>query len=279
MPGRANHRLQPEFFTMVSPLVQTLGSAFFQSLPECPGVYFFHDADDKLLYVGQSGNLKKRIGSYRFVSADRHPRRTLRLIRRVHRITWRTCSAATEAIALESELLLELRPAFNRAGVWKSPPAWVRVLCVEGRLELRIRTSEEKDDGEAGPFRGGFRYAFPALVRVLHAVLENRCHPWDFPCGLTRTLVGPEHVWILSESAGQHIPFLTSFLENGDAGLLETCRSLLASQPLSAPGLTWWEEQFEMLKPFVRTIPATVAETGAEISGEFGPSLNPNDLP
>ena len=256
MPGRANNRLQPEFFTMVSPLVETLGAAFFQSLPECPGVYFFHDSEDKLLYVGQSGNLKKRIGSYRFVNADRHPRRTLRLIRRVHRITWRTCTAAPEAIALESELLLELRPAFNRAGVWKSPPAWVRVLCADGRLELRFRTGVEKETGEAGPFRGGFRYAFPSLVRVLHAVLENRCHPWDFPCGLTRTTVGPEHIWRMSEHNGHYLTVLTGFLEHGDATLIELCRTFLATQPLSVSGLAWWEEQFEMLQPFVTPAPA-----------------------
>ncbi|MDB6070992.1 MAG: helicase UvrC [Verrucomicrobiales bacterium] len=237
---------------MVSPLVQTLGAAFFQSLPESPGVYFFHDCDDRLLYVGQSGNLKKRIGSYRFVSADRHPRRTLRLIRRVHRITWRLCDAAAEAIALESALLLELRPSYNRAGVWKAPPGWVRVSCQDGRLEVRLRMGEESEADESGPFRGGFRYAFPALVRVLHAALEKRYHPWDFPCGLTRATVGPEHAWNLSGDTGPWLGNLTDFLQKGDGSLLDSCRGILAEQTLTLAGLAWWEEQFEMLQPFVR---------------------------
>jgi excinuclease UvrABC nuclease subunit len=84
-----------------------------------PRVYFFHGGDGELLYIGQSLDLRERIGSYRHVTPEKNPKRTLKLVHRIVRIEWKECSTQTEAIDLERVLLLEHRPPFNRAGVWK----------------------------------------------------------------------------------------------------------------------------------------------------------------
>lgn len=118
---------QLKLFSTESPLVARLGVEFFRGLPEKPGVYFFHDDTGRLLYIGQSGDLKARLGSYRHVTPEKNPKRTLRLIHRTHRIQWKACKTAREAIKLEATLLLEHRPPFNRAGVWQGAPWWLRV--------------------------------------------------------------------------------------------------------------------------------------------------------
>lgn len=74
---------QLKLFHIESPLSVRLGSDFFRSLPSVPGVYFFHGKDGELLYIGQSLDLRARIGSYRHVTPEKNPKRTLKLVHRV----------------------------------------------------------------------------------------------------------------------------------------------------------------------------------------------------
>ena len=113
--------VQPCLFADPQPLVERLGRDFFRQLPEAPGVYLMRDGSDAVLYVGKAKNLRKRLGSYRVANPDRMRGRLLRLLHRVQRIDCEKCSDETAALARESELLLSLRPRFNRAGVWPPP--------------------------------------------------------------------------------------------------------------------------------------------------------------
>src|SRR5437016_7389662 len=100
------------------PLVERLGREFFRQAPESAGVYLMRDATDTVLYVGKARNLRKRLASYRVANPDRMRPRHLRLVRAIARIDLQECSDESSALARESELLLELRPRFNRAGTW-----------------------------------------------------------------------------------------------------------------------------------------------------------------
>src|SRR5438045_2549964 len=101
---------QLRLFRIESPLSVRLGNQFFSSLPAVPGVYFFYASQGELLYIGQSSNLKARIGSYRHITLEKAARRTLRLVHRTARIEWKACTTATEAVEVERVLLLEHRP-------------------------------------------------------------------------------------------------------------------------------------------------------------------------
>ncbi|WP_397382395.1 GIY-YIG nuclease family protein [Prosthecobacter sp.] len=74
---------QLKLFQIENPLSVRLGSDFFRSLPSVPGVYFFYGKDGELLYIGQSLDLRARIGSYRHVTPEKNPKRTLKLVHRV----------------------------------------------------------------------------------------------------------------------------------------------------------------------------------------------------
>lgn len=103
------------------PLVERLGTQFFQQAPERPGVYLMRSVSEEVLYVGKAKNLRKRLGSYRVANPDRMSRRHLRLVNAVKRIDLFECDTESSALAKEAALLRNLKPRFNRAGTWTAP--------------------------------------------------------------------------------------------------------------------------------------------------------------
>jgi hypothetical protein len=109
---------QKWLFAPTQPLVERLGTHFFRTVPAQPGVYLMRDAASVVVYVGKAKNLRLRLRAYRVANAERVPRRHLRLMREVARIDFDLCPNETTALAREAKLLRELKPKFNRAGVW-----------------------------------------------------------------------------------------------------------------------------------------------------------------
>lgn len=188
---------QLKLFHLENPLTLRFGGEFFRALPASPGVYFFHAEDGRLLYIGQSANLRARLGSYRHVTPEKNPKRTLRLVAKVWRIEWRLCATAADAVEHERLLLLEHRPPFNRAGVWQGPPWWLALELQEGAL--RIALSREAGEGRLGPFAPALRHALGCAVRGLLRVSFPHLRLGDYPhrviaplLPLTLRLVVPE---------------------------------------------------------------------------------------
>jgi hypothetical protein len=92
-------------------------------------------------------------------------RRTLRLLNLVEQIGWEECDSETAALRLESELLLALKPRFNRAGVWQGPKRVLAWRPLPAGLELAVLDSLEDGWRGAGPF--GAAATHRALVRLL----------------------------------------------------------------------------------------------------------------
>ncbi len=124
------------------PLVERLGHDFFRQLTDRPGVYLMHDAAGLVLYVGKAKNLRKRLGSYRVANPDRLGRRHLRLLSQVARIDLQECADESAALAKEAELLLALKPKFNRAGVWPATPRYLVWRRTAHTLELAMRDAD-----------------------------------------------------------------------------------------------------------------------------------------
>jgi predicted GIY-YIG superfamily endonuclease len=148
------------------PLVERLGRDFFRQLPERPGVYLMHGAET-VLYVGKAKSLRHRLGGYRVANPERMARRTLRLLRLVERIAWEECADESSALRREAELLLELKPRFNRAGVWRPPPKCMLWRQTDSRLELLVADELREGWNAFGPSGGGLVYVRTALMRLL----------------------------------------------------------------------------------------------------------------
>lgn len=238
---------QAELFAWENVLTQRFGRAFFAALPQEPGVYFFSDDTGRLLYIGQSANLRARVGSYRHVVQGRHPRRTLRLVARIRRIEWETCATPAAAIAREAELLLERRPPFNRAGVWTGDPWWLVAGEDAGMLRLRLSRGRE----EFGPFPPAFRHAFAALARSVYRVTLPELPLHLYPCGLTRAAV-PLNLSLRLPAAAEACRL---FIEAAH-GRMETLLTLLDGlpEPSSIPQQDYWNEDRDRLDAYLRSL-------------------------
>jgi predicted GIY-YIG superfamily endonuclease len=141
------------------PLVERLGHDFFRQLTEHPGVYLMQDAAGLVLYVGKAKNLRKRLGSYRVANPDRLGRRHLRLLSQVARIELQECADESAALTKEAELLLALKPKFNRAGVWPATPRFLVWRFDHQTLELAITETPATSWQAFGPFAPPYRKA------------------------------------------------------------------------------------------------------------------------
>lgn len=80
-------------------------------LPNKPGVYIMHDADDKIIYVGKAVNLKRRVKSY-FRKTDK-TERIKRMISLIDHFEYIVVDNEAEALILECNLIKKNRPKFN----------------------------------------------------------------------------------------------------------------------------------------------------------------------
>lgn len=83
----------------------------FQTVPEIPGVYFFKDASETILYIGKARNLKKRISSY--LTNPNLPEKISRMLREATTIDWIPTETELSALLLESQLIKQHQPVYN----------------------------------------------------------------------------------------------------------------------------------------------------------------------
>jgi DNA polymerase-3 subunit epsilon len=143
--------------------------ALAEHLPNKPGVYLFRGARDEVLYVGTSGDLRRRVRSY-FTAAERR-RRVRDMVGLARRVDAVECAHALEARVRELRLLGAHRPRFNRRS--RTPYlAWWLTLTEEAFPRLSV--VREAREGALGPFRSR-QDAMAAMESVQDAVPVRRC--------------------------------------------------------------------------------------------------------
>lgn len=85
----------------------------FEKLPNCPGVYYFHDFGGKVIYVGKAINIKKRVASH-FSGNTTSPQRQ-NFLRDICSISFEECATELMALLLECSEIQKLWPTYNRA--------------------------------------------------------------------------------------------------------------------------------------------------------------------
>lgn len=85
--------------------------AHFEALPSTPGIYYFHDAKGKVVYVGKAKDIRSRVNSHFSNNSDSKQKQNF--LRTVHAITFQQTATELMAAILESTEIKRLWPAFN----------------------------------------------------------------------------------------------------------------------------------------------------------------------
>ncbi len=93
-------------------LSDTVDEKIIESLPHSPGVYFFYDAEDTLLYVGKSVDIKSRVRSHFGQSHTTSKERAL--TSKVAYVEHEVTSGELSALLKESKYIKEMMPEYNR---------------------------------------------------------------------------------------------------------------------------------------------------------------------
>ena len=139
------------------------------SVPSAPGVYLFRGARDEVLYVGTSGDLRRRVRSY-FTAGERR-RRIRDMVARAERVDTIVCAHALEAGVHELRLIAAHRPRYNRRSRNPNSTWWVTATA---EAFPRLSVVPTPRDGALGPFRSQHD-AREAVDTVLAAVPLRPC--------------------------------------------------------------------------------------------------------
>lgn len=93
-------------------LHHSLNRSVFATLPEAPGVYYFHDEEGRVIYVGMSRNIHSRILTH---FSNQSSEKAIIMKAKVADISFEATGSELLALLLESDEIKKLKPLFNRA--------------------------------------------------------------------------------------------------------------------------------------------------------------------
>lgn len=156
-------------------------------LPETPGVYFFLDEKDAILYIGKATVLRDRVRSY--FSSDiletRGPK-IAKMIGLVHTVRWKATDSVLEALLLETRLIKECQPPYNTDAkddksynhVVITDELFPRVLLVRGR-DLSEGKFIHPIRSMYGPFPHGTKLRIAMNIVRKMFPYRDACEPWS----------------------------------------------------------------------------------------------------
>lgn len=112
------------------------------ALPEAAGVYYFHDESGKVIYVGKSIHIKKRVIQH-FAEISN---KAGKMQQRVHDITYTLTGSELIAQLLENSEIKKLQPEINRAQRRRSFPFAIYYYYDDyGYLQMKVRKKNKID--------------------------------------------------------------------------------------------------------------------------------------
>lgn len=186
--GQGVHTLEELklFNSRVSPAIRRKRH-LAEHLPHAPGVYLFKDRSDRILYVGTSSDLRKRVRSY-FTGAEKR-NRIKQMVTIASHVDTITCSTTLEAGVRELRLISAQVPPYNSRGRSQGKLHWLKITNEPWPRLSIVRTMLDDGADYFGPFTS--RASADKCLSALHETyLIRRCNdrlgriPRGTPCML-----------------------------------------------------------------------------------------------
>jgi GIY-YIG catalytic domain len=150
-----------------------------RKLPDSPGVYLLYGAHGELLYVGKSKSIRTRVRSHFTTHEELH------MCRRVTHIEARKTVGELGALLLESQLIKELHPHYNRLSRHKRRIILARRWTTSsGYSAVRLEPTSQVDPTATESLLGIFKTRTQAKDFLAAAAKQHR---------LCLNLIGLEH--------------------------------------------------------------------------------------
>jgi excinuclease ABC subunit C len=207
-----------------------------RQFPQTPGVYLMKDVAGRVIYVGKAKNLRSRASSY-FLKAASEDQRTANWIGEIADIDFLTCESEVDALLMESRLIKDIQPKFNKDLKDDKTFPYLMITTREEFPRVEV-TREPKSKGVKlyGPFAsaGALRGAIQVLQRIfkfrtcsLDISETDERWKWFRPCLLAsiHQCSAPCNLRISKEDYRRDIRRLQTFLDGGKKRLLDEMRS------------------------------------------------------
>lgn len=158
-----------------------------KKLPDKPGVYIMHDADDTILYVGKAKNLHNRVRSYFKENIGRGPQID-KMVSLIARFEYIVTDSELEALVLENNLIKEHCPKYNTLLKDDKTYPYIKVTLDEDYPRVMMVRRMKKDKAKYfGPFtNGGVKESIDLINKLCKLKTCNRRLPRDIgkerPC-------------------------------------------------------------------------------------------------
>lgn len=184
-----------------------------KSFPESPGIYKFI-SKEKIVYVGKSKNLRKRVTSY-FKEGDNR-RKIFLMMKLVDNVEIELTNTDLEAKVLEYQMIHALKPIYNSQYKYDKSPFYLKINNSKDILTV-------SKDGEIGPFLGdkfirlfleGFEKLFPIKYenndfKFSYHILKEKLSEYE----IKETVFSIKHLFSKKENIENFILRLKEFME------------------------------------------------------------------
>jgi DNA polymerase III subunit epsilon len=145
--------------------------ALIEDMPESAGVYLFYGENSLPLYIGKSINIRARVLSH--FNADHASTREMRISQEIRHIEWIETAGEFSALLLESRLVKERQPVYNRQlRRERQLCSWRLAASPLAKPLVTLVREEEIEPAEIGQLFGTFRSKRQA-IEVLRQIAET----------------------------------------------------------------------------------------------------------
>lgn len=152
-----------------------------KKLPQKPGVYIMHDAQDTIIYIGKAISLRNRVRQY-FRPSHNEGIRKDQMVKQIARFEYIITDSELEALILECNLIKEHRPKYNTMLRDDKSYPYIRVTLGEAFPRVLFSRQVKKDKSRYfGPYTsaGAVKDTIELLRKIYQLRTCNRSLPKD----------------------------------------------------------------------------------------------------